>query len=36
MKLLDKIVAWLVKKLINYQTRRKIQEIKKNDPFIYN
>jgi hypothetical protein len=36
MKLLDKIVDWLLTKLIRYKNKRKIDEIRKRDPFIYN
>jgi hypothetical protein len=34
-KVLDTIVDFLLKKLMAYKTKRKLQEIKKRDPFIY-
>jgi len=35
MKLLDKIVDILLKYLTRYKTKRKLEELKKRDPFIY-
>jgi hypothetical protein len=35
MKLLDKIVDVLLLYLTKYKTKRKLQELKKRDPFIY-
>lgn len=35
MKLLDKIVDWVIEKLMKYRTKRKLAEIRKRDPFIY-
>lgn len=35
-KIIDKLVDWMLKILINYKTNRKLSEIKKRDPFIYN
>jgi hypothetical protein len=35
MKLLDKLVDFLLKYLMKYKTYRKLQELKKRDPFIY-
>jgi hypothetical protein len=36
MKIIDKIVDILLKKLMAYKTKRKIEELRKRDPFIYN
>lgn len=36
MKIVDKIVDFLLGVLIKYKTNRKMSEIKKRDPFIYN
>lgn len=36
MKLIDKIVDFLLDVLIKYKTNKKISESKKRDPFIYN
>ena len=35
MKLLDKLVDILINYLMKYKTYRKIQVLKKRDPFIY-
>jgi len=35
MKIIDKIVDVLLKKLMAYKTKRKLEELKKRDPFIY-
>lgn len=35
MKILDKIVDFLLKYLNKYRTYRKIRELSKRDPFIY-
>jgi hypothetical protein len=35
MKIIDKLVDFLLKRLMAYKTKRKLQEIKKRDPFIY-
>ena len=35
MKIIDKIVDFLLKKLKTYKTKRKLEELKKRDPFIY-
>lgn len=36
MKIVDKIVDFLLEILIKYKTKRKMSEIRKRDPFIYN
>jgi len=36
MKILDKIVDFLLKYLMKYKANRKLKELKKRDPFIYN
>lgn len=36
MKILDKIVDFMLKYLIKYKTSRRVKEINKKDPFIYN
>ena len=35
MKILDKIVDWLLEKLNNYKFKRRIKKLKEQDPFIY-
>lgn len=35
MKLIDKIVDFLLKHLMKYKTKRKLAELRKRDPFIY-
>jgi hypothetical protein len=35
LKILDKIVDWLLARLENYKFKRRLQEMKKRDPFIY-
>jgi hypothetical protein len=34
-KLLDKLVDWAYEKLSAYKTKRRLEELKKRDPFIY-
>jgi len=36
LKLLDKLVDFIIKILTKYKNKRKIQKFKKKDPFIYN
>jgi hypothetical protein len=35
MKIVDDIVDFLLKYLMKYKTKRKLQELRKRDPFIY-
>jgi len=35
LKILDKIVDWMLDKLQNYKLKRRMEEIRKRDPFIY-
>jgi len=35
MKIIDKIVDWLIEKLYNYKLKRRMEDIRKKDPFIY-
>jgi|APGre2960657373_1045057.scaffolds.fasta_scaffold01246_2 hypothetical protein len=35
LKILDKIVDWMLEKLQNYKLKRRMEEIRKRDPFIY-
>jgi hypothetical protein len=35
MKLLDKIVDFIIEKLMSYRHKRKLKELRKKDPFIY-
>ena len=35
LKLLDKIVDWVIKLLMKYKNKRRLAELRKRDPFIY-
>ena len=34
-KIVDKLVDWLYDKLNSYKMKRRLEELKKRDPFIY-